>query len=591
MVSDTNMKDDALLLANNDNDKELSKNIVSINRQKQEFIAKKWLIAIENNKVEEILPATKEELDFFEIWWYNFALVKKLLLINENNNAPKSQTMLGYYNEHFLAENWFIQQIRLANQKKLNKYQVFAIRGIQKRMQNAVAVGSKTSQKWLQALANNTIKEILPQTKSELELGDRWWYYYSLAYICYFQTKKPLLNSKIIIRDYYNDDVKIGSWLRAQIKAGLNKSLFDEQIAVLKKIGIIIDENHSTYLTVIRHHNCLRWIQAVKNNSVEEILPPKAEEILIQERWCYKYAVAYKYFEKAKNLDLVETEDVVGYYGETVHLGSWIHEQRQNFRRKKLFIEQIQALDDIKMIWKKGITTKDLWQLNLEEVKKYKEQNHTLAIPKDYHVTTDSGVSLAPGSWLRNQRNRYNVIGLSDDKVDKLNDLEVDWDISKVQWQENYKDAVRYFEEHHYLYVAAKAEIQKDPAKKRLWNWLNRQKKDRLKGNLTPEKINLLDKIGMIWDREENHFNNVLLFEHYGLSAYANKEILDTRSNLIMNAMICYCKDNNLPLTIENKLNPIITNGILPPIENESIKLEDIIEKYQNRLNLVRRTR
>ena len=70
-----------------------------------------------------------------------------------------------------------------------------------------------------------------------------------------------------------------------------------------------------------------------------------------------------------------------------------------------------------------------------------------------------------------------------------------------------------------------------------------------------------------------------------------NKEILDTRSNLIMNAMICYCKDNNLPLTIENKLNPIITNGILPPIENESIKLEDVIEKYQNRLNLVRRTR
>ena len=121
MVSDTNMKDDTLLLANNDNDKELSKNIVSINRQKQEFIAKKWLIAIENNKVEEILPATKEELDFFEIWWYNFALVKKLLLINENNNAPKSQTMLGYYNEHFLAENWFIQQIQLANQKKLNK--------------------------------------------------------------------------------------------------------------------------------------------------------------------------------------------------------------------------------------------------------------------------------------------------------------------------------------------------------------------------------------------------------------------------------------------------------------------------------------
>lgn len=589
MNSSTNMKGDILLLA--DNDRGLSQNIASINRQKQEFIAKKWLMAIENNKVEDILPATKEELDFFEIWWYNFALVKKLLLTNENNNAPKSQAMLGYYNEPFLAENWFIQQIQLIEQKKLNKYQVFAIKDIQNRMQNAVTVDSTTSQKWLQALANNTIKEILPQTKSKLGLGDCWWYYYSLAYTCYLQTKKPLINSKIIIRDYYGDDVKIGTWLRTQIKAGLNKSLFNEQITALKGIDITIDENHSTYLTVIRYHNCMRWIQAVKNNSVMEILPPKVEEILIQERWCYKYAVAYKYFKKFENLDLVETKDVVGYYGETVHLGSWIHEQRQNRRQNKLFPEQIQALDDIKMIWKKGLTTKDLWQLNLEEVKKYKEQNHTLAIPKDYHVTTDGGVSLAPGYWLRNQRNRHNVIGLSDDKASKLNELETDWDINEVQWQENYQDAVRYFEEHHYLYVVAKLEIQKDPAKKRLWNWLNRQKKDRVKGNLTPEKINLLDKIGMIWDREENHFNNVLLFEHYGLSAYVNREILDTRSTLIMNAMICYCKDNGLPLTIENKLNPIIINGILPSTENESIKLEDVMEKYQNRLNLVRRTR
>ena len=65
MNSSTNMKSNVLLLENDA--KILTHNVASVSRQKQELIAKKWLMAIDNNKVEDILPNTKEELDFFEI--------------------------------------------------------------------------------------------------------------------------------------------------------------------------------------------------------------------------------------------------------------------------------------------------------------------------------------------------------------------------------------------------------------------------------------------------------------------------------------------------------------------------------------------
>ena len=79
----------------------------TINAEVLSQIAEKWLKAIEENNVEAILPKTKEELSFFEVWWYNLNLVKKFCSDNPDASLSDEQLIFGYYNEPFYVGNWF----------------------------------------------------------------------------------------------------------------------------------------------------------------------------------------------------------------------------------------------------------------------------------------------------------------------------------------------------------------------------------------------------------------------------------------------------------------------------------------------------
>ena len=79
----------------------------TINAEVLSQIAEKWLKAMEENNVEAILPKTKEELSFFEVWWYNLNLVKKFCHDNPDASLSEDQLIFGYYNEPFYVGNWF----------------------------------------------------------------------------------------------------------------------------------------------------------------------------------------------------------------------------------------------------------------------------------------------------------------------------------------------------------------------------------------------------------------------------------------------------------------------------------------------------
>ena len=50
------------------------------------------------------------------------------------------------------------------------------------------------------------------------------------------------------------------------------------------------------------------------------------------------------------------------------------------------------------------------------------------------HFKTDEGFKL--GGWVASQRKNKDT--LSKDKIDKLNDLDFDWDPLERDWEENY---------------------------------------------------------------------------------------------------------------------------------------------------------
>ena len=95
MINTTNIKDDLEFVSKDNTNQKFDNEFKTINAEVLSQIAEKWLKAIEENNVEAILPKTKEELSFFEVWWYNLNLVKKFCHDNPNASLSEDQLIFG----------------------------------------------------------------------------------------------------------------------------------------------------------------------------------------------------------------------------------------------------------------------------------------------------------------------------------------------------------------------------------------------------------------------------------------------------------------------------------------------------------------
>lgn len=141
------------------------------------------------------------------------------------------------------------------------------------------------------------------------------------------------------------------------------------------------------------------------------------------------------------------------------------------------------------------------WDLMYEQAKIYYEQKGNLDVPKRYF--TPEGYSL--GLWLLTQRRVYNdtVNGiLTQVQIDKLNEIGMRWESkSDVSWEKYYESAKRYYEvngdlQPKALYVAEDGiDLGRWIAQIRVF------RKNGIKSRfLSPERIEALNNIGMVWD-------------------------------------------------------------------------------------------
>lgn len=162
------------------------------------------------------------------------------------------------------------------------------------------------------------------------------------------------------------------------------------------------------------------------------------------------------------------------------------------------------------------------WDLMYEQAKLYYEQYGNIDIPKRYF--TAEGYSL--GLWLQTQRRVYNgqVNGtLTQVQIDKLNELGMRWESkSDLTWEKYYESAKNYYENNGDLKVPAK---YIDENGMDLGRWIAQIRVFRKSGiksrMLSAERIESLDKIGMIWDVldylwEENYAAAVRYHREYG---------------------------------------------------------------------------
>ena len=235
--------------------------------------------------------------------------------------------------------------------------------------------------------------------------------------------------------------------------------------------------------------------------------------------WDMYYASAKQYYQENGNLEIPAryiTEE--GYA-----LGSWLNNQKAIRKGNivgNLTKDQIQKLDEIGMIWD---SLDYFWEQNFKLAKEYYLTNENLEIPTNYR--SKDGKHL--GNWILRQRQLYKSNSLTEDQIQKLDSIGMDW-MDRVDriWENGFIEAKNYSEEYGNLSVPKNYRSNSDFP---LGIWIQRQR-SLYKNNKIPDgRIKRLTDIGMNWnpDNWEHRFDLVKqYYEEHGNINISQKEVI-----------------------------------------------------------------
>ena len=217
--------------------------------------------------------------------------------------------------------------------------------------------------------------------------------------------------------------------------------------------------------------------------------------------WELMYAEAEKYFQEHGDL-MVPAK----YKTETgLSLGNWLNIQRKIYNGKAegfLTEEQIEKLDALNIVWDNYHNL--VWEKSFLEAKTYYERFHDLKVPVKY--VTETGFPL--GMWITMIRQaranrRFSIV--TEERIKRLDEIGMIWDVFSNQWECNYLEAAAYYREHGDLLVPA---TYVTPSGIKLGYWIShlRQNRRNKKDHLTQEQIDRLNQIGMAWDADEERW-------------------------------------------------------------------------------------
>lgn len=193
------------------------------------------------------------------------------------------------------------------------------------------------------------------------------------------------------------------------------------------------------------------------------------------------------------------------------------HSPREHFDDRFRIIDETKDSREIFMRLQENLGS--AWDTYYEAAKQWYEENGNLKIPKSY--VTGAGLTL--GAWINTQRRvkSGNISGnLTWEKIQKLNDIGMIWDVTDSSWQEVLEELKSYRNTYGNLDIKAK---YVSPTGFRLGSWINNMrfkvKKYGIEQALTDEQRKALEELGMIWDHNKQKWE-----EYYSAAKAYYKE-------------------------------------------------------------------
>ena len=161
-------------------------------------------------------------------------------------------------------------------------------------------------------------------------------------------------------------------------------------------------------------------------------------------------------------------------------LGGWVHSQRQ--RKLKMSEDRLQKLVGLGFNWGTARGPRNTWGERLEELAEYKAQHGNCDIPQRQGSL---------GSWVSSQRTARKKGKLSDEQIQKLDELGFHWGATFLTWEDRLEELTSYEAEHGHCNVPQ--------SKGALAKWVYNQRTLHKKGKLSAERVKKLHSLGFNW--------------------------------------------------------------------------------------------
>lgn len=206
-------------------------------------------------------------------------------------------------------------------------------------------------------------------------------------------------------------------------------------------------------------------------------------ETALSASWEFMFDEARTYFKRYG--DLLPNNDYVTENG--TRLGKWLVTQRINYRNGTGISQaRIKKLESIGMDWR--TLHERQWDEGFALAKEFYEKNGRL--------NPDKNTNYKLYTWLSRQRQKYRDGQLTDEQFESLCGIGMVWEFED-SWEQKFELAKKYYEKNGNLDIPAEYMTEDGTA---LGAWLRGVKNQYRSGNLSAERVEKLETIGVKWD-------------------------------------------------------------------------------------------
>jgi superfamily II DNA or RNA helicase len=298
----------------------------------------------------------------------------------------------------------------------------------------------------------------------------------------YATLRKYISNNMSAEKRELLDNLNI-NWEKYYDKVIRNKDYFNE----LNQFRLIY--GHCNVPRSHENKQLVYWVTKIRQKYREHTLGKKALEELenlgfdwdpVANRWELRYQELTEY--KIKHGDC----NVPKYYPTNQALSHWVKNQKG--LKEKLSSEKIKLLNDIGFIWKSEQHSSDnIFDQRIHELLAYKE------ITGHMNVSQLDSEFKKLGRWLNDQRVRKSRNQLSTERIKRLEQIGIVWNVPEVRWEQRLIELKVFYEQYGHFNVPKS--FKEYP---KLKNWVSTLRKNKP----SQEKFKKLKEIGYDWDLE-----------------------------------------------------------------------------------------